>query len=121
MTRQKDIERLEEQFEKQKKNLLSTDIFWKGSITKRWMTCGNSNCRCNTDKKHRHGPYYYWTTKKKGRSEAVLLPKESVAEAKIYLQNYKELNRNLKALFQLSEKIIRKKLKPQRKTPKPKS
>lgn len=116
MAQKKDLERLVDRFEKQKEQLLSVGIFRKGTITKRWMTCGNPKCSCKTDKKKRHGPYYWWTTKEKGRTQAILVPKEFLSEAKIYLKNNRELKTKIRALSQLSEQIIRKKLELAKKT-----
>jgi len=108
---QKELKRLLQRFEKEKEELLSIRIFRKGSITKRWMTCGNPICKCKIDKAKRHGPYYWWTTKQKGRTQAIIVPKEFLSEAKIYLKNYKQLKMQINVLSQLSERIIRKKLK----------
>ncbi len=111
MAHEKELARLEKQFERQKKKLLATELFWKGSITKRWMTCGNPKCKCKTDKNRRHGPYHWWTTKKNKRTQAFLIPEQSLSEAKKYLKNYKDFQLDIQALSQLSEEIIRKKLK----------
>ena len=105
------LNQLRERFEKTKAGLLSLGIFRKGSITKRWMTCGNPRCQCRSDPSKRHGPYYWWTTKEKGRTQAILVPKEWLSEARTCVANYKELKRKLDALSTLSEQIIREKLK----------
>lgn len=107
---QKQLNRLLQKFEKEKKNLLSIGVFRKGSITKRWMTCGNPICKCKIDKSKRHGPYYWWTTKENGHTQAIIVPKEFLSEARIYLKNYKQLKMQIKVVSQLSEQIIRKKL-----------
>lgn len=114
MAQEKELARLEKRFEMQKKKLLATGLFWKGSITKRWMTCGNPGCKCKTERNRRHGPYYWWTTKKKGCTQAVLIPKQSLGEAKKYLKNYREFQLCIQVLSQLSEEIIRKKLKSEK-------
>ena len=111
MSQKKELKRLLDKFEKEKAQLLSLKIFWKGSITKRWMTCGNPLCKCKIDKRKRHGPYYWWTTKKNGKTKALLIPKEFLPEAKSYLINYRKLKKKIYRLSQLSERIIRKKLK----------
>ena len=98
-------------FAKEKKGFLSIDIFRKGSITKRWMTCGRPRCSCKTDINKRHGPYYWWTTKEKGKTKALLISKSFLAEARAYIKNYKLLKIKIKALSQLSEQIIQIKLK----------
>lgn len=115
------LKRLAVDFEKEKIRLTETGVFWKGSLTKRWMTCGNPACRCKTRKNGRHGPYYWWTTKEKGRTKAILIPKEFLAEAKSYLKNAEELKKKIRRLSQLSSAIVEIKLKfsKKRKTKKP--
>ncbi len=107
---QKQLNCLLQKFGKEKKDLLSTGVFRKGSITERWMTCGNPICKCKTDTAKRHGPYYWWTTKEKGHTQAIIVPKEFLSEARTYLKNYQQLKTQINALSQLSEQIIRKKL-----------
>ncbi len=107
---QKQLNRLLQKFEKEKENLLSIGVFRKGSITERWMTCGNPICKCKTDITKQHGPYYWWTTKERGRTQAIIVPKEFLSEARIYLKNYKQLKMQINAVSQLSEQIVRKKL-----------
>jgi len=106
----KQINRLLQKFGKEKESLLSVGVFRKGSITERWMTCGNPICKCKTDTAKRHGPYYWWTTKEKGRTQAIIVPKKFLSEARTYLKNYQQLKTQINALSQLSEQIIRKKL-----------
>lgn len=110
MPQEKQLKRLLQKFEKQKEELLSIEVFRKGSITKRWMTCGNPICKCKIDKAKRHGPYYWWTTKENGHTQAIIVPKDFLSEARTYLKNYKKLKMQVNALSQLSERIIRKKL-----------
>jgi DNA repair exonuclease SbcCD ATPase subunit len=110
MSQEKQLKQLLERFEKKKAELSSIGVFRKGSITKRWTTCGNPRCQCHSDDSRRHGPYYWWTTKEKGRTQAIFVPKEFLSEARTCLKNYKQLQRQLKTLSEVSERIIRKKL-----------
>ena len=103
-------------FEKTKEEILLIQPFRKGSITKRWMTCGNLRCKCRKEKRNKHGPYYWWTTKEKGKTRAILLPKELLAEARAYIKNYKLLQRKIDRLSKLSERIIMKKVENFRKS-----
>ncbi len=111
MHEEKKIKRLNREFEKEKQGLQNTRVFWKGSITKRWVTCGNPACGCKTDEDKRHGPYYWWTTKEKGRTKAVLIPKEFLDDAESYLKNARELKKKIQRLSQLSCEIVEIKLK----------
>lgn len=107
---------VEDGFEKKKRKLLSVGLFHKGTISKRWIPCGKPSCKCHTDKKKRHGPYYWWTTKVKGKTKAIYVREESLVEAKSYIKNYQELKSIIFELSQLSERIIRKKLKIRKKS-----
>lgn len=40
------------------------------------MTCGNTGCGCHRKRSARHGPYYQWTRKLGGKTEAIWVPKE---------------------------------------------
>lgn len=111
MRKETRLKRLSMDFEKERHRLSETEVFWKGSITKRWMTCGNPACRCKTHKNGRHGPYYWWTTKEKGQTKAILIPEEFLAEAKSYLKNASELKKKIRRLSQLSSEIVEIKLK----------
>ena len=111
MPEEKKLKRLACQFEKEKQRLQDTGVFWKGSIAKRWVTCGNPACGCKTDENKRHGPYYWWTTKEKGRTKAILIPEEFLDDAESYLKNARELKKKIQRLSQLSCKIVEIKLK----------
>lgn len=56
------------------------DLVLRGSITQRYMPCGNPNCRCQADPPQLHGPYYQWTTKVDGKTQTVRLKPEQVAD-----------------------------------------
>ena len=111
MKQHNQLKQLQDEFEKKKQELLSVDVFRKGTISKRWMPCGKPSCPCHTDKQKRHGPYYWWTTKVSGKTKAIFVRRESLDDAKFYLQNYKDLKRIIFELSQLSEQIVKIKLK----------
>lgn len=100
-----------EEFEREKKKILDIGVFRKGSITKRWQACGNPKCKCKTDKKYYHGPYYWWTTKEKGKTKAILVPQEMLDDAYEYIEQSRQLKNKIKILSRLSDKIIRNRIK----------
>jgi len=114
----KKSDRLLDMFEKEKESLIFDGVFCKGTINKRWMTCGHPSCGCKEDKQKRHGPYYWWTTKEEGKTKAILIPKDLLSEAKTYLENHKKLKGRMKRLCQLSEQILRKKIEISKSKPK---
>ncbi len=40
----------------------------EGSLVERWTQCGKPNCRCRSDPKQRHGPYFQLSWKEKGKT-----------------------------------------------------
>ena len=40
----------------------------RGSLLQRSTVCGKPGCRCQADPPQRHGPYWQWTRKLKGRT-----------------------------------------------------
>ena len=110
MQKETRLKQLSVDFEKERIRLAETGVFWRGSLAKRWMTCGNPACRCQTRKNGRHGPYYWWTTKENGRTKAILIPKQFLAEAKSYLKNAEELKKKIRRLSRLSSEIVEIKL-----------
>ncbi len=58
--------------------LQAFDMVLRGSITKRFMPCGTTGCRCQADPPQLHGPYYQWTTKVHGKTQTLRLKPEEV-------------------------------------------
>jgi len=111
----KDQEQLwAEEFQRLKKEISEIGIFRNGSISKRWQTCGNSRCRCKRAKEYRHGPYYWWTTKEKTKTRAILVPSEMLDEAYVYIENSRLLRKKMKILAKLADKIVQNRVKKYR-------
>ncbi len=109
------LEKLKEDFKKIKDEICSISYLRKGSIAKCYQTCGTANCRCHKDKKFRHGPYWWWTSKEGGRTKSILVPEGMLDEARSYIENYKILKSKIKLLEEISEKIIKIKIKDYKK------
>ena len=105
-------EKLREKFERIKKEIASIGFVKKGSITKCYQVWRNPNCRCNKDKRFRHGPYFLLTLKEKAETKTFSEPEGMLPEARSYIENYKLLKSKVKLLEEISEKII--KIKPYR-------
>ena|SRR5438445_7349276 len=55
-------------FRHARQGLHQLGYFLKGTVLKRMMKCGHPNCACHRDASHRHGPYFEWTYKVKGKT-----------------------------------------------------
>jgi hypothetical protein len=75
--------------------LARVGFLWAGSLSHRYLKCGNPRCACQHDPDARHGPYVYWSTKKEGKTVSRKLPPQ---EAKI-LEKWVENRRKAKAIM----------------------
>ena len=109
-----ELDKLKEEFERVKEELCSLAYLKKGSLSQCYQTCGTASCRCHQDKKYRHGPYWWWSTKEKGKTKSILVPEGMLSEARSYIDNYKLLKSKTKKLEEISEKIIKIRIKDYR-------
>ena len=105
------MDMLKEQFDRVKGDLCLISYLKKGSLFKCYQTCGNPGCRCHKDKKYRHGPYWWWSTKENGKTKSILVPEGMLSEIRSYIDNYRLLKSRAKKLEGISEKIIKTRIK----------
>lgn len=86
-----------------REELRQLDYFLKGTVSKRMMKCGQPQCACHRDPTQRHGPYFEWTYKVKGKTVNVKL---SAQAAPLYLAATKQ-NRKLKTVLARMERLSR--------------
>ena len=53
----------------------------QGGLSSTTRTCGKPQCPCHTDPARRHGPHTYLTYRAEGKSHALYVPPEQLAEA----------------------------------------
>lgn len=85
------------------RTLAEIGFIWPGTLQKQMLTCGKPQCSCHKDANARHGPYWYWTSKKKGKT---ISKKLSVEEAEIigqWIENRRRVEGTLKEMMQVSE------------------
>src|SRR5947209_10473008 len=75
----------------------------KGTVLKRMMKCGHPNCACHRDASQRHGPYFEWTYKVKGKTVNIKLSPQA---APLYQAAAKQ-HRQLKAALARMERLSR--------------
>ena len=81
------------QFEAYRGELDQIGFILTGSITKRFMRCGTVGCRCQTDPKALHGPYYEWTRKVQGKTVSVRLKKGEAEQLMEWIENKRHFYR----------------------------
>jgi aminoglycoside phosphotransferase (APT) family kinase protein len=78
-----------------------------GSLVKRWMVCGKSNCRCHADSRQRHGPYYQLSWKEGGVTVCRRLPPEHATLYEEWIANRQRLESLMDQLHRVSTRAAR--------------
>jgi hypothetical protein len=93
----------DQRFRQTRQQLHQLGYFLKGTVSKRMMKCGQPTCACHRDAAQRHGPYFEWTYKVKGKTINVKLSPQA---APLYQAATKQ-HRKLKVLLARMERLSR--------------
>ena len=69
-----------------------------GSVTRRFMPCGQPTCRCMGKPPQLHGPYFQWSHKIGGKTVSLRLSEKQARLAKEWAANYKLLKKLLRRM-----------------------
>jgi hypothetical protein len=94
------------QFERLKQPIEDMRFFCKGTVLKRMMKCGKPRCACHQDPAKRHGPYYEWTFKSKGKTVNIRLRPEEASVYAAAIQQYRKLKSILMRMEALSRRAL---------------
>jgi hypothetical protein len=75
-------------------------------VQARYQECGKTQCHCHGNPTNRHGPYYYWTRKVKGKTVSVLLTKEEFAIYREWIDNNRVLARLVRTMQKISVRAL---------------
>src|SRR5499427_9838135 len=100
-------DRYAQRFQALKREFQELDYFCKGTLLKRMMKCGKAQCACRQDPAKRHGPYFEWTYKAKGKTVNVKLTREVMPLFRAASHQYRKLRSLLNRLENLSQTILR--------------
>ncbi len=89
-----------------RQELQQLSYFCKGTVLKRMMKCGQQRCACHRDPAKRHGPYFEWTYKEKGKTVNRRLRPEEVAIYEAATQQYRKLQSVSRRMEQVSRKAV---------------
>ena len=99
-------DRYAQRFQALKREFQELDYFCKGTILTRMMKCGKSQCACRQDPAKRHGPYFEWTYKAKGKTVNVKLTHEVMSIFRDASRQYRKLRSLLNRLETLSQTVL---------------
>jgi len=100
-------DRYAQRFQALKREFEELDYFCKGTLLKRMMKCGKPQCACRQDPAKRHGPYFEWTYKAKGKTVNVKLTREMMPIFRAASHQYRKLRSLLNRLETLSQTVLR--------------
>jgi hypothetical protein len=102
-----DLDRYAQRFQELKREFQHLECFCKGTVLRRMVKCGKAYCACHDDPAKRHGPYFEWTYKEKGRTVNVKLTSETMPAYWAASQEYRKLKLLLNRLERQSQIILR--------------
>jgi hypothetical protein len=78
----------------------------RGSLLKRYVTCGNRNCKCAHGE--RHGPIWYLTvTLGPGHTTGGIISAEKVEEVRRWIANYQAFKETLEKISEINRELLR--------------
>jgi hypothetical protein len=99
------LEACERRYEILRRKLSRTGYLVPGTVMESRLTCGNPKCRCRKNRRHRHGPYYYWTTKIKGRTVSQLLTPDEARLYREWIAHRRDLDDTVRAMLDVSRDV----------------
>ena len=75
----------------------------RGSVSERYMKCGQEECRCQHDPQARHGPYFSLTRAKGGKTRSRYLSAEQAALARQQVEAGQEFRKQVETYWQACE------------------
>lgn len=95
-----------QRFAELKPELAQLEYFSKGTLLARMVKCGKPGCACQSDPARRHGPYYEWTYKAKGKTVNVRLSPEAAPLYRAAATQYSKLKSTLAKMEKLSRQAL---------------
>lgn len=96
----------QQRYAQEKQKLQNLGFVVPGSVQARYQECGKASCHCHVSAAERHGPYYYWTRKVKGKTVGVMLTKEEFEIYRQWIDNNRALTRIVRTLQQISGRAL---------------
>ncbi len=85
------------------KELAKPNPMRRGSVSERFMKCGQKECRCQHDPQARHGPYYSLTRSEGGKTRSQYLSAEQAALVHQHVEAGQEFRKQVERYWQACE------------------
>jgi hypothetical protein len=102
-----ETDRYAQRFRELRQQLQKLEYFCKGTVLERRMKCGQTTCPCHADPAKRHGPYWQWTYKAKGKTVNVKLSQQAGPIFQAASRQHRKLKSLLLRLERLSHAALK--------------
>lgn len=76
------------------------------SLITAYFPCGKPNCRCKKGKKYFHGPYFYLSQHRLGKTRNIYISQKDLARVKVLADRYKGYENSLTRIRRINQKIL---------------
>jgi hypothetical protein len=94
---------------KEREELIKGLPMWKdilrGSVLTYFLPCGKKGCRCKREKDRLHGPYYYISVSKKGKTRMYLLGRKR-KEAVYAVARYNDMMKKIYRICEINLRLL---------------
>jgi hypothetical protein len=80
-----------ERIAKIRETLKTFDLACSGTLLQRRKVCGKPSCRCAEDSEARHGPYYEWTRRHRGKLLHRVVSAEQARIIRLAIKNHRAI------------------------------
>ena len=92
----------EREYRRLKRQILELGWARPGSVTRRFMPCGQPTCRCMAKPPQLHGPYIQWSHKIGGKTVSLRITETQARLTLEWAANYKQLKKLLRRMEQVA-------------------
>lgn len=93
-------------YHKLKQEIVGLDLAIPGTLRTVYLRCGKTTCRCGSGRKEdKHGPYFFWDRKAKGRLASLTVGKEDIAQFRQWIRNREKLETIVKKMLDRGAQI----------------
>jgi len=103
------FEKLIKKYAELQKQFVQICYVCNGSIMSLYRKCGKHNCGCTDNPQVRHGPYFIWTRKEKGKTVTHSLSKKQAERCLEYIKNFKKMASVIEEMKKITTQIIEQK------------
>jgi len=89
----------------------------RGSVVTSYTACGKDSCRCRSDPRARHGPYWQWSRAVRGRTVTTRLSEGQAALYREWIANQRTLDGIVRRIQEVSRRASQILLREAERTP----